>query len=402
MLRSLFSGISGLRTHQTLMDVVSNNISNVNTTGFKASSTVFEDTLSQTLRSAGLPTDNLGGLNPAQIGLGVQLAAITTNFRQGSAQSTGKSTDLMLQGDGFFIVDSGGQQAYTRAGAFNFDTNGTLVNAEGMKVQGWPGVNGVVNTDGQLGDIVVPAGTMIPPTASSEVTVAGNISAVTAPALPTPLTLGSTVYDAAGVGHSLSIVLTPNAGAYDVTVTDMTDPGSTATAGSVQFLPTGAYDPGSTSATLTTADGTVVNLDLAGVSNYGGPKSLAVTAVDGAAAGSLQQFQIDQDGTIIGVFSNQQKQALGKIALANFTNPSGLEKIGSTAFVETSNSGLPQIGTAGSGGRGTLLGASLEMSNVDLAQEFTNMIIAQRGFQANSRVITTSDQMLQELVDIKR
>ncbi|MFZ0158130.1 MAG: flagellar hook protein FlgE [Kineosporiaceae bacterium] len=399
MLRSLFSGISGLRTHQTLMDVVSNNISNVNTTGFKTSATVFEDTLSQTLRTAGLPTGTLGGLNPAQIGLGVQLAAITTNFRQGSAQSTGKSTDLMLQGDGFFIVDNGSQRAYTRAGAFNFDTAGTLVNAEGMRVQGWPGVNGVVNTDGSLTDIVVPAGKMIKPTPSSKVTTSGNISNTTT---PSTLTLGSTVYDSAGLAHSLSIVLTPNAGAFDVTVTDMTDPGSTATAGTLSLLPSGAYDPGSTSAVLTTADGTAVTVDMTGVSNYGGPKSLAVTGVDGASAGSLQQFQIDQDGTIIGVFSNQQKQALGKIALANFTNPSGLEKIGSTAFVETGNSGLPQVGVAGSGGRGTLLGSSLEMSNVDLAQEFTNMIIAQRGFQANSRVITTSDQMLQELVDIKR
>jgi flagellar hook protein FlgE len=398
VLRSLFSGISGLRTHQTLMDVVSNNISNVNTTGFKASATVFEDTLSQTLRNAGLPTANLGGLNPAQIGLGVQLAAITTDFRQGSAQSTGRSTDLMLQGDGFFIVNNGNQQAYTRAGAFNFDTNGRLVNAEGMRVQGWAGVNGVVNTDGPLADIIVPAGTMIPPTASSAVTVAGNISAGTT----TPLTLGATVYDGSGVAHSLSIVLTPGSGSFSVAVTDMTDPGSTATAGTLQFQSNGTYDPASTSATLTTADGTAITVNMNGTSMFGGPKSLAVTNVDGAAAGSLQQFQIDQDGTIIGVFSNQQKQSLGKIALANFTNPSGLKKIGSTAFVETSNSGLPQIGIAGSGGRGTLLGATLEMSNVDLAQEFTNMIIAQRGFQANSRVITTSDQMLQELVDIKR
>ena len=399
MLRSLFSGISGLRTHQTLMDVVSNNIANVNTTGFKSSAVTFEDTLSQLVRSAGLPTANLGGLNPAQIGLGVQLAAITTQFRQGSAQSTGKSTDLMIQGDGFFVVTNGQTQAFTRAGAFNFDTNGTLVNAEGMRVQGWQAVNGAINTDGPLSDIAVPAGTMIPPTPSTTVSISGNITAGST----STLTLGGTIYDKAGVGHTLAIVLTPGAGGgYDVAVTDGTDPTSTPTAGTVLYNADGTYDPTSTSASIVTADGTTVTIDLSGSSNYGGPKSLAATNIDGAAAGSLQQFQIDQDGTIIGVFSNQQKQALGKIALANFTNPSGLEKIGSTAFVTTSNSGLAQIGVAGSGGRGTLLGASLEMSNVDLAQEFTNMINAQRGFQANSRVITTSDQMLQELVDIKR
>ncbi len=399
MLRSLFSGITGLRAHQTQMDVVSNNISNVNTTGFKSSATTFQDTLSQTLRSAGLPTGNLGGLNPAQIGLGVQLAAITTNFGQGSAQTTGRTTDLMLQGDGFFILANGVQQAYTRAGAFNFDTNGRLVNPEGMRVQGWAAVNGAVNTDGPLSDIIVPAGTQIPPTVSTTVTAAGNISAGTA----TPLTLGGTVYDTAGVAHSLSIVLTPTGpSSFDVNVTDTSDPGSTPVAGTLSFLANGSYDTGSTSATITTADGTTVAIDLTGTTMYGGPKALSVINVDGASAGTLQQFQIDQDGTIIGVFSNQQKQALGKIALANFTNPAGLEKIGSTAFVQSSNSGLPQIGVAGSGGRGTLLGATLEMSNVELAREFTNMIIAQRGFQANSRVITTSDQMLQELVDLKR
>jgi flagellar hook protein FlgE len=398
VLRSLFSGISGLRTHQMLMDVVSNNIANVNTTGYKSSAATFEDTLSQMLRTAGMSTDAVGGLNPAQIGLGVQLASITTNFRQGSAQSTGRNTDLMIQGDGFFVLDNAGQQVYTRAGAFNFDSDGSLVNAEGMRVQGWAGVNGVVNADGPLSDIVVPAGTMIPPTPSSTVTVSGNITS----GATTAMSLGATVYDQAGVAHSLAIVLTPNAGAFDVTVTDTTDPTSVAVAGSLSFQTDGTYDPASTAATITTADGTLVTIDVLGTSNYGGPKSLAVTDVDGASAGSLQQFQIDQDGTIVGVFSNQQKLALGKLALANFTNPTGLEKIGATAFAETSNSGLPQVGIAGSGGRGTLLGANLEMSNVDLAEEFTSMIIAQRGFQANSRVITTSDQMLQELVDIKR
>ncbi|MFN8080951.1 MAG: flagellar hook protein FlgE [Kineosporiaceae bacterium] len=399
MLRSLFSGITGLRQHQTLMDVTSNNIANVNTTGFKGSATTFEDTLSQIVRSAGTPTPGLGGLNPAQIGLGVQLGAITTNFRQGSAQSTGRTTDLMIQGDGFFVVTNGVQQSYTRAGAFNFDTNGRLVNSEGMRVQGWPGVNGAINTDGPLGDIMVPAGTMIPPTASSQVTMAGNITTGTS----TTLTLGATVYDKSGVAHSVSVLLTPSSGTFTVDVTDLTDPASTPAAGALAFTGTGGYDAAnSTSASLTLADGTAITFDMTGASLYGGPKSLSVTATDGAAAGSLQQFQIDQDGTIIGLFSNQQKQRLGKLALANFTNPSGLEKVGNTAFVETSNSGLPQIGVAGSGGRGTLLGSTLEMSNVDLAQEFTNMIIAQRGFQANSRVITTSDQMLQELVDLKR
>jgi len=399
VLRSLFAGISGLRTHQTLMDVVSNNIANVNTTGFKASSATFQDTLSQTLRAAGAPSSASGGLNPAQVGLGVQLAGITTNFGQGSTQTTGRNTDLMIQGDGFFVMKSGSQQLYTRAGAFNFDSNGLLVNSEGMAVQGWAAVNGVVNTDGPLGDLLVPAGTQIPPVASTTFTGAGNIPAGTT----TPQSLGQSIYDTAGNAHSLSVVLTPTGpNSFSVAVTDQTDPSSTVTAGTLQFNADGSYDPASTAATITTADGTAVTIDLSGATMYGGSKSFAVTKVDGAAAGTLQQFQIEQDGSIIGTFSNGQRQTLGKLALANFTNPAGLTKVGSTAFSISSNSGLPQIGIAGSGSLGTLMGGSLEMSNVDLAREFTNLIIAQRGFQANSRVITTSDTLLQELVDLKR
>lgn len=399
MLRSLFSGITGLRQHQNLMDVVSNNISNVNTTGFKASSVTFEDTLSQLVKSAAAPGAGVGGLNPAQIGLGVQLGSITANFGQGSAQNTGKATDLMIQGDGFFVVRNGGDTNYTRAGAFTFDTNGKLVSPEGMIVQGWVGVNGVVNTDGATADIVLPAGTILPPIASSTVTIAGNISAGTT----SPLTLSQTVYDGQGKAHNLTILITPDGvSAATVDITDTFD-GTTGAQGTITFTPSGGYDAGgSTAGTITLADGTTVTFDQTGITNFGGPKSLAVTASTGASAGSLQQFQIAQDGTVIGVFSNGQKLNMAKIALANFNNPMGLEKVGATAFQSTTNSGLPQIGTPMSGGRGQLLGKALEMSNVDLAQEFTNLIIAQRGFQANSRVITTSDQMLQDLVDIKR
>ena len=380
------------------MDVVSNNIANVNTTGFKSGNAVFEDTLSQTLRTAGAPTSSLGGTNPAQVGLGVKLAGISTNFGQGSAQNTGRATDLMIQGDGFFVVKSGPQQAYTRAGAFNFDTNGNLINSDGMLVQGWMGDGkGGINTDTTLANIRVPVGLVVPPTPSTKVGIAGNVTAGST----ATMTLGATAYDASGLGHPLTVTLTPTGGTgpgYDVAVAD-TDPATTVTANPITFT-NGAYTAGD--ATVTMADGTSVAIDFTGVTNYGGPKSLGVTSADGAASGSLQQFQIDQDGNIVGVFSNSQKLTLAKLALANFNNPPGLQKIGSTGFVETGNSGLPQIGVAGTGGRGQLLGSALEMSNVDLAQEFTNLIIAQRGFQANSRVITTSDQMLQDLVDIKR
>jgi flagellar hook protein FlgE len=420
VLRSLFSGITGLRAHQTLMDVVSNNIANVNTTGFKSSSVVFEDTLSQTLRNASSPnvgttagSGGTGGTNPAQVGLGVQLGGISTNFGQGSAQNTGKSTDLMIQGDGFFVVKAGNETSYTRSGAFTFDTDGRLVNAEGGIVQGWKGDKGVVNTDNPVTDIIVPSGIIVPPTVSTKVTLGGNISSGTL----TAMTLGATVYDATGTAHALSILVTPLAGppvTYTVDVTEPANPSLVGTQGTVSILDAaaaaaltppgiaGSLDPASVPPTFALADLTPIAFDLSGLTQYGGPKSLTVTKTDGASSGTLQSFQIGSDGALLGVFSNGQKLTLAKLALANFNNPAGLLKQGNTTFQSTTNSGLAQVGTAASGGRGTLLGGTLEMSNVDLAQEFTNLIIAQRGFQANSRVITTSDQMLQDLVDLKR
>ncbi len=405
MLRSLFSGITGLRQHQTLMDVVSNNISNVNTTGYKTSSVVFEDTLSQMVRPAGAAGAGLGGVNPQQVGLGVQLGTISTNFAQGSAQNTGRSTDLMIQGDGFFVLQNGNQQLYSRAGAFSFDTNGMLVNPEGFRVQGWRAdANGVVDTTGAVGDIVPT--TSIAPLATTRVTVTGNIPATTS----TPITLTPTVYDAAGVAHPIVIKLTPTGGtpgSFDLTAEDITDPTApvtlTPSAATIVFDPaTGVLDPATTPITLDNGAGLTFDLDPMGLSNYGGPTSINVTGVNGYSSGSLQGFQIGKDGSITGSFSNGQKLVLGKVALAGFNNPMGLEKAGNSTFSATTNSGQAQINAPGGGGVGTLLGGSLEMSNVDLAQEFTNLIIAQRGFQANSRVITTSDQILQDLVDIKR
>jgi flagellar hook protein FlgE len=406
VLRSLFSGITGLRQHQTLMDVVGNNIANVNTTGYKSSSVVFEDTLSQMMRAASAPNAGVGGVNPAQVGLGVQLGAISTNFAQGSAQNTGRATDLMIQGDGFFVLRNSNTEQYSRAGSFTFDTDGRLVNPEGMRVQGWTGTGGVVNTNAAPADILLPAGTIIPPKASASVVVGGNIQPDANPATDI-LTLGQTVYDASGAGHPLTITLTGDgAGNYAVTVTDANDPGGT-------FSDPGAtlaFDP--TTGQLTTTpvtddvvlpDGTTtVSIDFSSMTRFGGPKSANVKSADGYPAGSLQGFQISGDGSLTGVFSNGQKTLMAKVALAGFNNPMGLEKAGNSTYRSTTNSGNAQINVPGSGGVGTLLGGAVEMSNVDLAGEFTNLIIAQRGFQANSRVITTSDQMLQDLVDIKR
>lgn len=409
MLRSLFSGISGLRVHQQMMDVTGNNIANVNTTGFKSSQTIFQDTLSQLLKGAGAPQGGNGGTNPAQVGLGVRLASIATNFTQGSAQTTGRSTDLMIQGDGFFVVRNAGEQLYTRAGAFSFDSDGRLTSPDGAVVQGWAGANGVVDTNRAPGDVRLPTGTLLPPTPTSKATVGGNLPAGGTAAIGTSMT----EYDAQGAEHKVDYTYTPtgtNTWKLDVTEgsgTTAKNYGSVAlTFGADGKLTSPAAPAGSPAGTAVTTAITgpagAVTLDVTGLSQFGGDKTVAALGQNGSTMGSLQAFSLSPDGTLVGVFSNGLKQPLAQVALATFNNPPGLEKVGGSNFRTSVNSGNPQLGTAGAAGRGLISSGTLEMSNVDLAQEFTNLIVAQRGFQANSRVITTSDSILEDLVNLKR
>ena len=397
MLRSLFSGISGLRSHQTMLDVTGNNIANVNTTGFKASQIQFQDTLSQMLNAASGAQDGVGGQNPAQVGLGVQVAGITTNFTQGAAQLTGRSTDMMISGDGFFVVRQGTQQYYTRAGSFDFDSSGQMVlPGDGAIVQGWAAdATGAIDTSGQVGDIKVGVGTVMPAKATTTTPFSGNLQA-DAEAGKTK-TVSVKAYDALGNAREVELEFVKGATGWAMTATDGT--ATYPATGSVALTFDAAGKP--TFADTTFALGGVT-VDLTGVTGMAGVDTVAADKQDGYAAGILESFTLGSDGTITGSFSNGLKQALGKIAMASFTNPSGLSKAGGSLFTTTVNSGDPQIGSAGTGGRGTMSSGSLEMSNVDLSTEFTQLIIAQRGFQANSRVITTSDEVLQELVNLKR
>jgi flagellar hook protein FlgE len=403
MLRSLFSGVSGLRADQTMMDVVGNNIANVNTTGFKSSQTVFEDTLSQMIQAAASPQNGNGGINPSQVGLGVRLAGIFTNFAQGATQLTGRATDLAIQGDGFFVVRRGNEDLFTRAGAFSFDANGNLVSPDGGAVQGWMAdSSGTINTNSALSDIKLPLGTLLPPVRTDSAAVGGNLP--NNAAVGTSIVTSIDMYD--GQGHSYPVTMTltnTGADAWNVTATT----GATAVgSASLTFDPaTGTLtspSPVTLSPGLPGAAGGTVALDVSGLSQFGSDNTVAATSQNGSAMGSLQAFTISGTGELVGVFSNGLKQTLGRIALANFNNPPGLEKVGGSLYRNSVNSGAPQYGVAGTGGRGTMAGGTLEMSNVDLAQEFTNLIIAQRGFQANTRVITASDEILQDLVNLKR
>lgn len=632
MMRSLFSGVSGLRNHQTRMDVIGNNIANVNTVGFKASQVQFQDVLSQTLQGASAGGNGRGGTNPMQIGLGMGVASINTIFTDGSYQPTGKQTDLAIKGQGFFIVSDGQNRYYTRSGNFDFDAQGNyVVPGSGLMVSGWmadaggyidttgdpitikipvgemmkaqqtnqitfgknlqasalktgteaerlaadaalalaevakkaadddlkiaqdaltvantelataktnetqaqaskialeaaqaainrakleadnlvAGVAGVTNasvaayaltaanlataaeaaaTTATLGvsqtlkqraadlkaaaDDLVAGGTTTPadvataaddaatdaiPAVNTATTALGNAQAATTTAntnqssaktaqeaaakvaldAATALTaaeaavkaaydetskvpLKITVYDSQGNPYTIDAsilktadntwVFTPAGTAVNkdgVTVGTITGGSST-----IAFDHLGVYDALNTMISSLTIDpaggpyagaGTfTVDLDFSTMTQYASESTAKATDQNGWSAGTLDSVVIDATGTIVGKFTNGRTKDLARVAMAVFNNPGGLSKAGDSLYTETNNSGIADIGTSGTGGRGEFAGSMLEMSNVDLAQEFSNMIITQRGFQANSKIITTTDEMLQELANLKR
>ena len=407
MLRSMFSAISGLRAHQVMMDVIGNNIANVNTVGFKSGRVNFQDILSQTFRGASAPNNGLGSVNPAQVGLGVTVAGIDVLHTQGNLQSTGRLTDMAIQGDGMFVLSDGSRQFYTRDGSFDISLDGTLVNpAIGMKVQGWvANANGVVDTTTAVTNVSIPLGQRTTALATSTSALRGNLDAGAAVGATASTTIN--VFDTLGVRHSVKITFTKTAAnAWDwAAATDPTDAGTTTTStgtasftsGGLLSASTGTVDLDFTNGATTPAS---IPLDLTAMTQFSGNSAVSGTT-NGFTSGTLVTFTIGAGGDITGVYTNGQTQLLGQIAMAAFVNPGGLLRQGQNLFGESSASGAASIGEPGVGGRGSVSTGSLEMSNVDLATQFTGMITAERGFQANGRVITTSDEMLQELVNLK-
>lgn len=425
MLRSMFSAISGLRGNQVMMDVIGNNIANVNTVGFKTGRVNFQDIMSQTLRGSTAPNGGLGSIDAAQVGLGMTVGGIDVLQTQGNLQSTGKITDMAIQGDGFFVLGNAAQQYYTRDGGFDIDVNGNLVNpASGLKVQGWNAdASGVIDTTGPIGALSIPIGQRTTAQASSTASVRGNLDAGAAVGDTAQTT--ANLYDSLGVAHSVTVTFTKTAANTWswAAATDPTDTGvdptattpSAASPGTLTFTSAGLVDSatpptGTLDITLTngatthiTLDPTATppTLDLTKMTQFSGA-SEPVSTANGFASGTLVTFAVGNGGEITGVYSNGQTQSLGQIAMANFLNPGGLMRAGQNMFGTSSASGTASVGKPGTGSRGTVTTGALEMSNVDLATQFTGMITAERGFQANGRVITTSDEMLQTLVDLKR
>lgn len=463
MMRSLYSGVSGLQNHQTRMDVIGNNISNVNTTGFKRGRVNFQDMISQQMAGAAKPTEELGGVNPKDVGLGMTIATIEQVFTQGNLQSTGVSTDVAIQGNGFFIVKNGEESYYTRNGVFGLDRDGTLVNpANGMRVQGWMAreVNGehIIQNAATPTDLVIPVGSKDPAKATQNVLYACNLDKNTPEILEgasaSDIEKGTwkneqKIYDSFGNQHLLSVsyrrvVGNPNAWEATVNVDEgnadftQTRVGLGTTDGVqntfiVEFDNMGMLSRVTDSAgNVSNTEGEIVlqtsftvpeaetdengnpyrqtfNLNLGTIGSMtntitqsASKSSNKAYSQDGYTLGYLNNFKIDSSGTITGVYSNGTNRVIGQIALATFANDRGLEKAGDNTYVETNNSGEARIGESGVAGKGSLLAGALEMSNVDLSEQMTDMIVTQRGFQSNAKTIQTADTLLETVLGLKR
>ncbi|MCR5833307.1 MAG: flagellar hook-basal body complex protein [Selenomonadaceae bacterium] len=574
MMRSLFSGVSGLKSHQTRMDVIGNNIANINTVGFKGSRTTFSDMLSQTQSAASAPTDNLGGINPKQVGLGGAVASIDLIFNDSSAQQTGKNTDLALSGNALFVLKNGEQTYYTRDGAFEFDEAGNYVlPGSGLRVQGWNATeDGTINSNAISTDIVVPVGKTMAATATTNIDYAGNLNKEDSPIASivytfnpqltdaekaalieggtavegitpvitadadgnttsvnvdgtnilaatiylkngekvtvnsgyyevgktVPVTTLATIYDSLGGKHEITVLLDKdsttedenltetaatnsftgytytdgNGDTYPVTVTtdettgtttytyvdstgtkitvnetdcdkvydnrwrvyiapgvgqigpasdeftnkvEITDSSgsvTTATMNNLNFLYFdglgGFISNGQTEAGAITfeysngngADDNTAVIDFTGLTQYAS-NTTSFPTTNGNTSGILQSISIDSGGLIIGSYTNGLVRTEAQVAVAQFSNASGLTKVGTTTYTESTNSGVANIKTMADLGV-SVVASALEMSNVDLASEFSDMIITQRGFQANSKITTVADEMIETLINMKR
>jgi flagellar hook protein FlgE len=419
---SFSAGLSGLNANGTYLSVIGNNLANINTIGFKSSSVTFQDLVSQTVGGS--------SVNPTQVGLGVTTGAISPVFSQGAIENTREATNVAIQGGGLFVVaDDDGSQAYTRAGNFSFNKDGVLVTPAGHFVQGYTQIDpltGAVLTTGQPGNISVPPGVLRAPFATSTFTTRTNLNADTATGAT--FTAAVQIYDSLGSPHVATVTYTKQAGAgawnYAVTV-----PGADAvggTAGTPMTVGTGSlvFDANGTLSTVNGGAPADVNITTPAWRNGAGASTWSWNIVDtdgsatlsgfaitsatssirqnGSAPGTMDNIAIDPDGTITATFGAGQTVAIGQLALATFNNPKGLVKLGQNRYGESAAAGVPNVGVAGTGGRGTLIGSALEQSNVDIAQEFTQMILAQRGYQANSKTITVSDELLVDTLNLKR
>ena len=406
--------MSALGAHSTAIDVVGNNLANLNTPGFKTSVVAFYDLVTQSLGA---------GLGETQVGFGVARPVTLRQFSQGAIQASTGTLDAAIQGDGFLVVkDRADAILYTRGGNLQVDKSGNLLTATGQKVQGWTEQNGVLNTAGPTGDILVPVGTLKNAIATQGVSFDMNLNAA-ATAGPPADTFSTSieVFDSLGVSHVVSVGFTRNTTAnnwdYSITVPDkdVTNPVAPVT-GSISFDTSGKL----ASPTIT---GTLPSISIPGLKSgaadmkvtwslfngptprltqFAQPSAVSANAQDGSPSAQLNRIGLADGGKIVAQYSNGQQIVVGQLAMAAIRNPESLLSVGNNNYQTSARSALPAVGVTGTGGRGTILGGAVENSTVDIAREFTNLIVLQRGYQANSKVITTVDELSQETINLKR
>lgn len=416
-LNSIADALSGLQSNQTYMDVVGNNISNVNTIAYKTQSVRFQDLMNQTLGLGSGANGVREGTNPFQVGMGVNTGSMVSINSQGAVQDTGRLTDMAIQGGGYFVVNNSQQNFYTRDGSFTVAPDGSLETATGMTVQGW-GLNSTgtaVDTTTPLSAIKIPLGSQSA-TATTTASLAGNLDAsqavYAAGPPPTGGSFGTTmsVYDSQGIAHTLDLTFhksAANTWTYTIAppLTGETATVTSGGSGSLNFDASGKELSSSTTPPLvlnfnnSTSTGNVA-IDFSKISQIAETSAVNVATVDGSPGGTISTFSVGNNGTLTAVYSNGSSKTIGQIGLADFRNPDGLIRQGNNLYTLGVNSGNPQVGTAGVGTLGTLSTGQLEGSNVDLATQFAQMIQAQQGFNANTKVITTTNNMLQAVISI--
>ncbi len=419
MFTSFSTALSALSAHSTAVDVVGNNLANLNTTGFKTSVVSFHDLVTQSLGA---------GLGETQVGFGTGRPRTVRQFTQGAIQSSSGILDAAIQGDGFFVVrNQAGSVLFSRAGNFQVDAAGNLLTSTGEKVQGWTEINGVVDPNAAIGDIRVPVGTLRPPSATTAFSLDLNLDASAAVGLPeasfsTPIE----VVDSLGATHVITVAFTKTgSNTWDYAISIPGEDTTAGTPGTPTTLTTGAitFDANGRLLTPDAASGTIAiqvqglttgaaDLDIGWelytphqeprLTQYSEPSAVAANAQDGLAAAQLIRVGLADGGVILAQYSNGQQKEVGRVALAAIRNPESLIAVGNNNFQTSAHTSLPAIGLSETGGRGKILGGALEHSTVDIAREFTNLIVLQRGYQANARVVTAVDELSQETINLKR
>jgi flagellar hook protein FlgE len=412
MLTSFSTALSALGAHSTAIDVVGNNLANLNTPGFKTSVVSFHDLVTQSLGA---------GLGETQVGFGVGRPITIRQFSQGAIQTSSGPLDAAIQGDGFFIVrDLSGNTVYTRGGNLQVDQHGNLTTATGEKLQGWTNATtGVVDTNAPIGDIVVPVGTLKEPTATDTASVSLNLNAA-GPAGDV-FSTSLEVFDSLGNSHILKFQFTksatPNQWTAEVTVpdADVTTPLTPVTVdltfdSNGKLTTPASTDPPPQIPITGLADGAadmnitwnLWNGETPQLTQYSQSSAVSANSQNGAPAANLIRVGLADGGKILAQYSNGQQTVVGQVAMALVRNPESLIAVGNSNFALSARSALPAIGLPNTGGRGSILGGAVEASTVDIAKEFTNLIVLQRGYQANARVVTAVDEISQETINLKR